>query len=42
MRIIAMSDSHTSFDKVRQIVERNKEADLFIHLGDGEDDFTRP
>lgn len=39
MRIIVMSDSHTAFSKVRRIVEQNKDADIFIHLGDGEDEF---
>lgn len=39
MRIIVMSDSHTAFSRVRRIVEKNKDADIFIHLGDGEDEF---
>lgn len=39
MRIIVMSDSHTAFHSVRRIVEQNKDADLFIHLGDGEEEF---
>lgn len=36
-----MSDSHTAFSRVLDIVEHNKNADLFIHLGDGEDEFDR-
>lgn len=39
MRIIVMSDSHTSFWRVRAIVEANLGADLFIHLGDGEEEY---
>jgi len=36
-----MSDSHTAFSRVLDIVEHNKTADLFIHLGDGEDEFDQ-
>lgn len=39
MRIIVMSDSHTAFGRVLEIVQRNLDADLFIHLGDGEDEY---
>ena len=39
MRIIVMSDSHGSFDRVRRIFEENPGADLFLHLGDGAKDF---
>lgn len=40
MRIIAMSDSHGNFNRVRRIVEANKDTtDMFIHLGDGLDEF---
>ncbi|MEG0542767.1 MAG: YfcE family phosphodiesterase, partial [Angelakisella sp.] len=40
MRIIAMSDSHGNFNRVRRIVEDNKDtADMFIHLGDGLEEF---
>ncbi|MBQ3842277.1 MAG: YfcE family phosphodiesterase [Ruminiclostridium sp.] len=39
MRIIVMADSHGASSAVMKIVERNiYSADLFIHLGDGEDD----
>ena len=34
-----MSDSHRSVGKVLEVVERHPEADLFLHLGDGEADF---
>ncbi len=38
MRIIVMSDSHKNYQAVEKIVLRNLDADMFIHLGDGEDD----
>ncbi|MBP5606454.1 MAG: YfcE family phosphodiesterase, partial [Ruminiclostridium sp.] len=41
MRIIVMADSHGASSAVMKIVERNRyAADLFIHLGDGEDDVS--
>lgn len=40
MRLIVMSDSHGNFNRVRRIVEENKEtAQCFVHLGDGLDEF---
>lgn len=40
MRIIAMSDSHGNFNRVRRIVEANMDTtDIFIHLGDGLEEF---
>ena len=40
MRLIVMSDSHSAFQKVKNIVAANKDtADTFIHLGDGLDEF---
>lgn len=40
MRIIVMSDSHTAFGRVYNIVEKTREeADLYIHLGDGEEEY---
>lgn len=38
MRIIVMSDSHGDYFVVRDIIERNPTADMFIHLGDGENE----
>lgn len=38
MRIIVMSDSHQNRAAVEKIVSRNLDADMFIHLGDGESD----
>ncbi|MBQ8297368.1 MAG: YfcE family phosphodiesterase [Ruminococcus sp.] len=38
MRIIVMSDSHGHYSPVEKIVRRNLDADMFIHLGDGEAD----
>lgn len=40
MRIVVLSDSHRASGKLLDIVELQKDtADLFIFLGDGEDDF---
>ena len=39
MRIVVMSDSHTAYGRVLDIVQCNQSADLFLHLGDGEDEF---
>ena len=36
MRIIVVSDTHRDFFRLKGIVEDNRSADLFIHLGDGE------
>lgn len=41
MRIIVMSDSHRNYFAVEKIVRRNLDADLFIHLGDGEEDVDK-
>ena len=41
MRIIVMSDSHGDFAQVQKIVRDNLDADLFVHLGDGEEEFDR-
>ena len=38
MRIIVMSDSHKNYSAVEKIVRKNLDADMFIHLGDGESD----
>ena len=35
IKIIVISDSHRNYISLREIVENNKDADLFIHLGDG-------
>lgn len=39
MKIIVVSDTHRSFDAFDSIVQKNKNADMFIHLGDGEDEY---
>ncbi len=41
MRIIVMSDSHGNFSAVEKIVSLQPDADLYIHLGDGERDVDR-
>lgn len=39
MRVIVMSDSHRNFRNVLRVVDRHPDADLYIHLGDGEREF---
>ena len=39
MRIVVMSDSHGRVDRVKQVIEQQSEAELFIFLGDGTKDF---
>lgn len=41
MKIIVMSDTHGAFDKLHQVVTLHKDADMFIHLGDGERELNR-
>ncbi len=36
MKLIVMSDSHGNLKAVQRILELHEDADLFIHLGDGE------
>ncbi len=38
MKIIVVSDTHRNFSVLEDIVVRNLDADLFIHLGDGENE----
>ncbi len=39
MNIVVISDTHGDFDVLYDIVSRNRTADLFIHLGDGEREY---
>ena len=39
MKIVVVSDTHRKFAVLDEIVNRNMDADLFIHLGDGENEF---
>ena len=36
MRIVVMSDSHGRVDRVKQVIEQQSDAELFIFLGDTE------
>ncbi|MEM1486304.1 metallophosphoesterase [Oscillospiraceae bacterium PP1C4] len=36
MRIIVMSDTHRDFYAIQELVKKHRSADIFIHLGDGE------
>lgn len=40
MKIVVVSDSHREFLKLKNVIESNLDADLFIHLGDGEHEFS--
>lgn len=40
MRIIVMSDTHKMYSSLEKIVTSNIEADMFIHLGDGEEEIN--
>jgi putative phosphoesterase len=35
-----MSDSHGNGGILRKIIDKNRNADIFVHLGDGEREFT--
>lgn len=41
MRIVVMSDTHRCFSSIDKIIMRNPDADLYIHLGDGEEDVEK-
>lgn len=41
MKIIVMSDSHGVFTSLRKVVDLQRDADLFIFLGDGERDINQ-
>jgi putative phosphoesterase len=38
LRIVVVSDTHRNFRRLENVVLSQPEADLFIHLGDGEDE----
>lgn len=38
MKIIVVSDTHKDFAALEEVVNSNLDADLFIHLGDGENE----
>ena len=42
-KVIIISDSHGNLDNVRKIVEKEKNYDMVIHLGDliGQDDLLK-
>lgn len=39
MKIIVVSDTHRDFDSLNRIVKANTDANMLIHLGDGEREF---
>ena len=40
MKIIVISDTHRDFNSLHSIVKANTDADMLIHLGDGEREFA--
>jgi putative phosphoesterase len=41
MKIIVMSDSHGIYSSVRKVINLQRDADLFVFLGDGEKDMLK-
>jgi len=42
MRIIVVSDTHGSYDRLSEVLRRNyRDAEIFIHLGDGLSEFEK-
>ncbi len=39
MRIVVFSDSHNNYFALREVVQKQINAEVFIHLGDGEKEF---
>ncbi len=39
MKIMVVSDTHKNFQALKNAVDKNKDMDLMIHLGDGEHEF---
>jgi len=35
MKITVISDSHRNYHRLKSVIDRNMDSDLFIHLGDG-------
>lgn len=41
MKIVVLSDTHGNFNGFYNVVNENKDADLFLHLGDGVAEFLK-
>lgn len=39
MKVIVISDTHGNVNRLKDVVEMNKDADMFLHLGDGAEEF---
>ncbi len=39
MKIVVVADTHKNYKDYKAVVEKNDDADLYIHLGDGEHEF---
>lgn len=40
MKILVVSDTHKDFAVLKSIIDSNRDADMLIHLGDGEQEFA--
>lgn len=40
MKILVVSDTHKNFHNLNEVVQKNLDIDLMIHLGDGEHEFS--
>ena len=41
MKIIVVSDTHGNEKKLENIILKHQDADLFLHLGDGAEEFFK-
>lgn len=41
IRVVVVSDTHRDFYFLAEVVKRHRDADLFVHLGDGYEEFCR-
>ena len=41
MKIIILSDTHGNFNGFLDVINRNEDADLFLHLGDGSHEYLK-
>lgn len=39
MKIVVVADTHKNYKDYKAVIEKNDDADLYIHLGDGEHEF---
>lgn len=39
MKIVVMSDTHGNMNRLKDVINKNKDVDMFLHLGDGAEEF---